>query len=100
MTDWPVLFAVTRRRGPEWDWDQPIEGQRDWPAHRDLMNALIESGFIVLGGAIVDTAEVLFAINAPDEATIHETLDRDPLDAKPAGDGGSPPLGDQAGRER
>ena len=46
------------------------------------MDALVEEGFVVLGGPIGDGENVLLVIDADDEATIRTRLAEDPwLDA-------------------
>ena len=51
------LFAVIRTRGPRWnDAGQPLEGQEDWRAHADFMNALAADGFVLFGGPLTDSA--------------------------------------------
>jgi hypothetical protein len=42
------------------------------------MDALTEKGFVVLGGPYEDGRDALLIVEASDEATIHETLSRDP----------------------
>jgi hypothetical protein len=72
------LFAVTRVRGPAWDATQPLEGQHDWRGHADFMVALQREGFVVLGGPLEDTAEVLLVVRANDADEIRARLARDP----------------------
>jgi hypothetical protein len=40
--------------GPAWDMAQDIEGQPEWTAHAEFMDALAGDGFIVLGGPVAD----------------------------------------------
>jgi uncharacterized protein YciI len=75
MTD--KLFAVTRTRGPRWDDSQPLEGQQDWRAHADYMNALLADGFIVLGGPLTGTRDVLLIVRAADERQVEARLAAD-----------------------
>jgi hypothetical protein len=42
------------------------------------MDALVESGFIVLGGPLADEHRVAFAIEADSEEVVRATLARDP----------------------
>src|SRR5437660_4800205 len=72
------LFLVTRSRGPRWDDSRPMEKQEEWPAHAEFMNSLERDGFVVLGGPISGTRDVLLVIRAPDEAQIQARLSRDP----------------------
>ena len=72
-----TLFAVTRVRTPPYDFDKPLEAQQQWAEHAAFMDQLVEDKFIILGGPM-DETEVLLIVDAPDEATITETLARDP----------------------
>jgi len=71
------LFAVTRTRGPAWNHSLPLEQQDDWPAHAEFMNALHAEGFVLLGGPLEDTSDVLLVIRANDANEIHARLSRD-----------------------
>ena len=58
------LFAVTRSRGPAWQVERPMEEQEEWRAHAVFMNALHRDGFIVLGGPLDGTPDVLLIARA------------------------------------
>lgn len=60
----PRLFAVTRSRGPAWDPTRSMEAQDDWPAHAVFMNALHRDGFVLLGGPLEGTPDVLLIARA------------------------------------
>ena len=64
------LFAVIRTRGPAWQVGRPLESQADWAGHASFMNGLAKEGFVVLGGPLEGTADVLLVVRAatPDEA--------------------------------
>jgi len=64
------LFAVTRTRGPAFDASRALEAQEDWKHHAAFMNALHAEGFVVLGGPLEGTADVLLIIRAVDEEQI------------------------------
>ena len=53
-----TLFAVIRTRGPRWNDAEPMEGQEDWRAHADFMNALVAQGLMPLGGPMLGTRDV------------------------------------------
>lgn len=72
------LFAVIRTRGPAWRDSQPLEGQVDWPAHASFMNALAKEGFVVLGGPLEGTADVLLIVRAGGSDEIRRRLAEDP----------------------
>ena len=71
------LFAVTRSRGPAWNAERPMEEQEDWPAHAVFMNALHRDGFILLGGPLDGTPDVLLIARANDEDEIRSRLAED-----------------------
>ena len=71
------LFAVIRTRGPRYDHSQPLEGQEDWRGHADYMNALVDDGFMVLGGPLSGTRDVLLVVRADDERQVEARLAAD-----------------------
>jgi len=75
------LFAVIPSRGHGWDPSRPLEGQPDWQGHAAFMNGLEAEGFVVLGGPLEGTPEVLLIIRAQDEAEIRARLAADPWSA-------------------
>ena len=72
------LFAVIRTRGPAWRDSQTLEGQADWGAHASFMNALAKEGFVVLGGPLEGTADVLLIARAGSPDEIRARLAADP----------------------
>ena len=64
------IFAVMRMRGPAWNDAAAMEEQVDWRRHADYMNALADDGFIVLGGPLAGTRDVLLIVRAESEAGI------------------------------
>jgi hypothetical protein len=73
-----MFLVVLRRSGPEWDPSRPLEEQSGWDEHAAFMDGLVESGFVVLGGPLVDEVRVAHAVEAGSEEAIRETLARDP----------------------
>ena len=73
-----MFLVVLRRSGPRWDTSRPIEEQSDWLAHASFVDALVDEGFIVLGGPLADEDRVVHAIEAESEDAIRATLARDP----------------------
>jgi len=71
------LFAVTRLRGPGWDHSRPLEGQEDWPSHAAFMDALQAEGFVLLGGPLEGTPNVLLIVRAEDAEEINSRLAED-----------------------
>lgn len=75
MTD--NIFAVIRTRGPRWNDAQPLEGQVDWRGHADFMNGLLAEGFVLLGGPLDGTRDVLLIVRAPNEPAIEARFAQD-----------------------
>ena len=73
-----MTFAVTRTRGPAWKRGQPMHAQPDWEAHRAFMNALAAEGFVVAGGPLSATNDVLLIINASTPDEVRTRLADDP----------------------
>ena len=71
------VFAVINTRGPNWNDDKPMEEQADWRAHADFMNGLQDEGFVLLGGPLMGTRDVLLIVRAKDEAEIEARLAED-----------------------
>lgn len=72
------LFAVVRSRGHGWDASKPLRAQSGWSEHAAFMDQLAADGFVVLGGPLGDTGDVLLAIKASDQEQIRSTLQQDP----------------------
>jgi hypothetical protein len=70
----PSFFVVLRRRGPDWDPARPLEEQSGWREHADFMDALVEGGFVVLGGPLADEHRVVLAVEAASEDDVRATL--------------------------
>lgn len=73
----PRLFAVTRTRGPRWNPEVSLEKQEDWRGHADFMNGLNASGFVVVGGPLEGTPDVLLIVRADSVEEIHSRFNDD-----------------------
>jgi uncharacterized protein YciI len=73
-----VFFVVQRRTGPQWDPAKRLEEQSGWPEHATFMDALVDRGFVVLGGPLADEVRVVLAIEADSEDDVRSTLADDP----------------------
>ena len=71
------LFALIRTRGPGWNDAHPMEGQEDWRAHADYMNALEADGFLLLAGPFTGTRDVLLIVRAENEEQVEARLAAD-----------------------
>jgi len=72
------LFAVIRSRGPAWRDDRAMEDQGEWDAHAVFMNGLVNDGFVVIGGPLEGTTDVLLAVRAESAEAIEARLAADP----------------------
>ncbi|MBV8430349.1 MAG: hypothetical protein JO244_04260 [Solirubrobacterales bacterium] len=72
-----MFFAVRLERGGPWDWSRGLREQAGFAEHARLMDALVEEGFIVLGGPLEGGREVLHAVSAPSEAAVRQRLAED-----------------------
>jgi hypothetical protein len=73
-----TFFVVLRRAGPEWVEGLSVEQQAGWDEHEAFMDALVDDGFVVLGGPLADEHRVVLAVEAPTEDDVRATLARDP----------------------
>jgi uncharacterized protein YciI len=73
-----MYFAVTRERGEAWDGSRSMSEQEQWAEHAAFMNALVDDGFVVLGGPVGDGARILLIVEAENEQAIHARLAADP----------------------
>jgi len=73
-----TYLVVVRRAGPAWDPSRPLEEQSGWPEHAGFMDALVDAGFVLLGGPLDDEQRVVLAVEAPSEHAVRERLARDP----------------------
>jgi len=71
-------FAVTRTYGAAWDHSRTLEEQQAWQPHATFMNALHADGFVIFGGPLGGTPDVLLIVRADDEAEIRLRLETDP----------------------
>ena len=75
-----MFHVVLRRSGPQWDRSRPMEEQSGWEEHAAFMDALVEDGFVVLGGPIGegDGKNALLVVDAESEEAVEARLAEDP----------------------
>lgn len=81
-TPFATYFLVTQGPGPNWDLSRPRREQVKWDEHAAFMDALVEEGFIVLGGPI-DATRAVLVVQARNEHEVEARLSKDPW--KPMG---------------
>ena len=73
-----ALWVVRLERGGPWDWSRNLREQDGWDDHARFMDALVDSGFILLGGPLEGDRMTLHIVEAESEAAIRERLAEDP----------------------
>jgi uncharacterized protein YciI len=73
-----MYLVVLLRSGPLWDGSKALEQQLGWDAHASFMDALVEAGFVVLGGPLDGDRRVVLVVEAASEEAVRATLGQDP----------------------
>ena len=73
----PQLFVVTRTRGSRWNYSRTLEEQGQWESHAAFMNGLVREGFVLLGGPLEGTSEVLLIVRTTHAEHIRNRLAED-----------------------
>ena len=73
-----MFLVVLRRSGPEWDAGRTMEEQSGWTEHAAFMDALVASGFLVLGGPLADDHRVVHVVEAESQDAVRARLADDP----------------------
>jgi uncharacterized protein YciI len=71
-------FVAISSAGPNRD---PTKGTREqpfWDEHANFIDQLVEEGFILMGGPLVDEGGALLILNAEDENEVRGKLKNDP----------------------
>ena len=71
-------FAVTVEHDLNWDSSRGMREQDEWDAHATFMDALVDEGFVVLGGPVGDGERVLLAVWADSEEAVEARFAEDP----------------------
>jgi uncharacterized protein YciI len=74
-----TYYAVTREPGASWDASRAMREQAGWDAHAAFMDALVDDGFVVLGGPLGDgERRFLLVFDAESVEEIEARLADDP----------------------
>jgi uncharacterized protein YciI len=73
-----MFLVILRQSGQEFDRARPLEEQSRWSEHAAYMDALVDDGFIVLGGPLAGDGRIAHAVEAASPEAVRETLGRDP----------------------
>jgi hypothetical protein len=71
-------FVVIETRGPAWDDSRIMDDQPDWPAHAAFMDSLVVEQFVLVGGPLEGTRDVVLVMQAEDDFEIQSRLAADP----------------------
>ena len=73
-----MYFAVTRERGEAWDGSRSMLEQEQWAEHAAFMNALVDDGFILLGGPVEGGREAFHVVDTASEEELRARFAEDP----------------------
>jgi uncharacterized protein YciI len=71
-------FIAISSAGPNRDQSKCTREQPFWDEHAAFINQLVDEGFILMGGPLVDESGALLIFNAKDENEVREKLKNDP----------------------
>ncbi|MCW2849283.1 MAG: hypothetical protein JWR90_3257 [Marmoricola sp.] len=74
----PAFLVELHRSGTSWQDRLPAEEQSGWEVHAAFMDALVDSGFVLLGGPVAGEHRVVLAVEAASEDDVHVVLAQDP----------------------
>ena len=65
-----------RARRP-WDFSRDLREQDGFPEHARFMDALVDEGFILLGGPLENERDVVHIVEAESEGAVHDRFAED-----------------------
>jgi uncharacterized protein YciI len=71
-------YLVISSAGPNRDLTRGTREQAYWDEHAEYIDGLVDDGFILLGGPLVDTGGAVLVVVAGSEAEVREKLASDP----------------------
>lgn len=71
-------FIVLSAAGPNRDLSVDSRGQAFWDEHAAYIDALVVSGFILLGGPLTDEGGAMLVVTDTDEMAVRARLSADP----------------------
>ena len=71
-------FLVTSTAGPNRDLSRDTREQPLWDEHAAFIDGLVDDGFILLGGPLVDEGGAVLVVNSESEREVRAKLDIDP----------------------
>jgi uncharacterized protein YciI len=71
-------FVVISSAGPNRDFSKDTREQPFWGEHAAFIDALVDEGFILMGGPLIDEGGALLVFNAENENEVRQKLKNDP----------------------
>jgi uncharacterized protein YciI len=71
-------FVVISSAGPDRDLSKDTREQPFWDEHGVFIDKLVDEGFILMGGPLVDEGGAVLIVNAEDKNEVREKLMNDP----------------------
>jgi uncharacterized protein len=71
-------FVAISSPGPNRDPSKDTREQPFWDEHATFIDQLVDEGFILMGGPLMDEGGALLVVNAKDENEVREKLKNDP----------------------
>ena len=71
-------FIAISSAGPSRDQSEGTREQPFWDEHAAFIDQLVDEGFILMGGPLVDEGGSILIVNAKDENEVREKLKNDP----------------------
>jgi uncharacterized protein YciI len=71
-------FVAISSAGPNRDFSKGTREQPFWDEHAKFIDQLVDDGFILMGGPLVDGGGALLIVKADDENEVREKLKDDP----------------------
>ena len=72
------IFLAISSAGPNRDFSKGTREQLFWDEHAKSIDKLVDDGFILMGGPLVDEGGSLLIFSAEDENEVREKLKNDP----------------------
>jgi uncharacterized protein YciI len=72
------IFVAISSAGPSRDFSKGTREQLFWDEHAKFIDQLVDDGFILMGGPLVDEDGSLLVLNAGDQNEVREKLKNDP----------------------
>jgi len=72
------MFIAISSAAPNRDPSKGTREQSFWNEHAAFIDQLVDDGFILMGGPLVDEGGALLIVNANDEREVREKLKNDP----------------------